>query len=235
MKEKNNDTLVVVPVLNEEKSINIVIEKILNTSTDVDILVVDDGSTDKTLDRIKNKEIFVVTHLYNMGIGVSFQTGCQFALNHGYNYIVRMDGDGQHDPIFIKDILTPIKNNEVDIAIGSRFLGKSEFKSSSLRLIGIKIISTFMTLLTKKKVTDPTSGLCAMNKKAFSFFSNNCADDYPEPEILVYHKEFKIKEVPISISKRHDGISSITPLKSIYYMVKVMLSLFIHIFRGKNK
>lgn len=142
-----------------------------------------------------------------------------------------MDGDGQHDPNFIKSILTPVKNNEADIVIGSRFLGTSGFKSSFSRLAGIWIISWFLKMITKRKITDPTSGFCAMNKKAYEFFSKSCPDDYPEPEVLIYNREFRIKEIPISMNKRHGGISSLTPLRSIYYMIKVLFSLFVHVFR----
>lgn len=232
----NKNTLVIIPAYNEEDSIGKVIDNIIGNISDVDILVINDGSFDKTAGILKErKDIFVVHHLFNLGIGAALETGCQFALSQGYDYIVRMDGDGQHDRAFIKAILEPIKSKEVDIVIGSRFLSNSEFTSSPFRLIGIKIISFVLTIITQKKITDPTSGFCAMNKKAFEFFSRNCAEDYPEPEILIYHKEFRIKEVPISISKRIDGVSSITPLKSIYYMVKVLFSLFVHIFRKEIK
>lgn len=232
---KQNDTLVIIPVFNEEKSIEFVIDDLLTQCNDVDILIVNDGSLDQTLKKIKDKEIFVINHLFNLGIGASLETGCLFALKHGYSYVVRIDGDRQHDVSFIKEVLAPVKKDELDIAIGSRFLGKSAFKTSFTRLIGIRFISLFLSVITKKKVTDPTSGFCAMNKKAFKFFSKNCVEDYPEPEILVYHKDFRIAEVPISITKRYDGISSITPLKSIYYMVKVLLSLFVNIFRKETQ
>lgn len=226
-----NETLLIIPAFNEEKNIELVINNIIKENKNVDVLVVNDGSVDKTAEILENKDIFVINHLFNMGIGVSFETGCQFALENEYKYIVRMDGDGQHDPSFINDVLAPVRNKEADITIGSRFLGNSKFTSSRFRLLGICIISLILTMITKRKVSDPTSGFCAMNKKAFEFFSKNCVEDYPEPEILVFHKEFKIKEIPISITKRIDGISSITPIKSVYYMLKVCLSLCMHTFR----
>jgi len=231
---KQHDILVIIPALNEEQNIGLVLDELLKKCSDVDIVVINDGSTDRTEDVAKTKDVFIINHLFNMGIGASFETGCQFALQQGYNFIVRMDADGQHDPNFVKNILEYVKNDRVDIAIGSRFSGKSVFKSSRSRLIGIKIISLFLTFLTKKKVTDPTSGFCAMNKKAFIFFSKGCAEDYPEPEILVFHRNFRMKEIPISINKRSIGISSITPLKSLYYMLKVLLSLFVHVFEDKK-
>lgn len=230
-----NEILVIIPVFNEEKNIGLVIDDLLHACNNIDILVVNDGSTDKTPEILGQKNIFLINHLFNMGIGASFETGCQFAIEHGYRYVARMDGDGQHNPYFLKQILDPVKKGEADIVIGSRFLGQTEFKSTSLRLIGIKIISIFLSLTTQRKVTDPTSGFCAMNKTAFEFFSRNCPDDYPEPEIAVYHKEFRIKEVPISITKRKEGFSSITPIHSLYYIIKVVLSLVVHMFKKETK
>lgn len=231
---KNSDTLIIIPVFNEGENIGKVLQDLFTTENKADILVVNDGSFDKTSEILETSNVFTVTHAFNLGIGASFETGCQFAAKNEYEYIVRMDGDRQHDAIFIKDILTPVKNKEVDVAVGSRFLGNSEFTSSRFRLIGIWIISFILTLMTKRRITDPTSGFCAMNKKAFEFFSRNCAEDFPEPEILIYHKNFRIKEIPILINKRDAGYSSITPLKSIYYMIKVLLSLLVYIFRKKN-
>lgn len=229
------DTLIIIPVFNEKAAIGEVINDLQRNYGEADILVVDDGSSDKTPEILKNKKVFVVTHLFNLGIGASFQTGCQFALSHNYSYIVRMDGDGQHNSVFINDILFPVKKGWVDIAIGSRFLGNSEFKSSFLRRIGISIISAILTLITKKRFTDPTSGFCAMNKRAYSFFAKSCVEDYPEPEILIHHRNFRITEIPITLMRRERGRSSITPLKSVYYMYKVLFSLFVSILRKERE
>lgn len=230
------DTLIIIPAFNEEGGIERVLDDIFKNYSEADILVVNDGSIDRTGHVLKGKNIFLLEHISNLGIGASFQSGCQFALERGYDYIVRMDADGQHDARFVKDIVAPVKKNEVDVTIGSRFLGKTGFTSSIIRLLGISIISWILKVITKKKVTDPTSGFCAMNKKAFAFFSGNCVDDYPEPEILMYHKEFRITEVPIIIAKRCAGESSISPLKSFYYMFKVIISLFVKALeRRKNE
>lgn len=232
MKQKPQyDTLVIIPVFNEEGNIKNLLDQILENSIEADILIVDDGSTDNSREVIAGKKVFYIRHIFNLGIGASFETGCKFALERGYEYIVRIDGDGQHSPVFIKDMLQPLEKGEADIVIGSRFLGNSEIKSSRCRLIGIYIISLLLKLLTKKEVTDPTSGFCAMNVKAFNFFSSHSMEDYPEPAILMYHRYFRIKEIPIVISMRDSGTSSITPLKSVYYMCKVILSLCMDFFR----
>lgn len=219
------DILVVIPAYNEEKNLGTVIDDIRKNFHAADVLVVDDGSSDNTAGVVNGRGVFLVRHAFNLGIGASFQTGCQFAGVQEYDYILRMDGDGQHCASFMQELIDPVRTGEVDIAIGSRFLGKSKFKSTALRISGICLISLILRGITGKKVTDPTSGFCAMNKKAFLFFSDNCADDYPEPQILLYQKDFKIREIPVSMSKRHSGISSITPQKSIYYMLKVLLAL----------
>lgn len=229
--EKKNDTLLIIPVFNEEHSIGSVLESLRLKETATDIVVINDGSNDKTSELVESRGVFIINHAFNMGIGTSFQTGCRFALKKGYDYIVRIDGDGQHDSAFIKSVLNPVKHGKFDIAIGSRFLETSKFKSSFMRIIGITIISRLLTFLTGKKITDPTSGFCAMNKKAFRFFAQHCADDYPEPEIIIHHRNFRITEVPITLMKRRAGFSSITSLKSIYYMYKVIFSIIVSIFR----
>lgn len=228
---KKNNTLLILPVFNEEYNIGQVLESLRLKASAVDILVINDGSDDKTSEIVESAGICSINHAFNLGIGASFQTGCLFALEKGYDYIVRIDGDGQHDPSFIKDVLAPVKQGEFDIAIGSRFLGNSEFKSSFMRIIGIAIISWVLHFFIGKKVTDPTSGFCAMNKKAFGFFATHCVEDYPEPAILIHHRNFRITEIPITLIKREGGTSSITPLKSAYYMYKVLFFIFLSIFR----
>lgn len=219
------DILVIMPAYNEEKNVGMVIDDIRKNFGAADTLVVDDGSSDNTAGVADEKGVFLIRHAFNLGIGASFETACRFASFKGYEYVLRIDADGQHCASFIRDLIDPVKAGEIDIAIGSRFLGKSEFKSSLFRVSGSYIISAVLKAVTGKKVTDPTSGFCAMNKKAFLFFANNCADDYPEPQILLYQKDFKIKEIPVSMVKRHGGLSSITAQKSIFYMLKVILAL----------
>jgi len=226
-----NNTLVVIPAFNEEHNISIVIAEVNKYFNEGDIAVINDGSCDKTAQNALKNNVIVLNHPFNMGIGVSFQTGCQFALAHDYDYIVRIDADGQHDPKFIHALINFIKDNDVDIVVGSRFLARSNYKTPFFRLLGILVISFALRIISNKKITDPTSGFCAMNRKAFEFFSQNCADDYPEPEILMHQNNFAIKEVPIPFNKRYHGASSITFFKSIYYMIKVLLSLFVETFR----
>lgn len=229
-----NRTLVVILVFNEAENIVGVLDRLARDCPGMDVLVVNDGSWDNTEEILNDRGIFVATHIFNLGIGASFQTGCRFAQEHGYEQIVRMDGDGQHEVEFIYSILEPVKNGDADIVVGSRFIGNGGFRSSTMRRIGISVISNVLSLITRKRFTDPTSGFCAMNRKAFSFFAESCVEDYPEPEIFIHHGNFRINEVSISMSNRKKGVSSISPLKSIYYMYKVLLSLFLSIARKEK-
>lgn len=231
MNIKRNNILVIIPAYNEENSIKCVIFEIRKYLEDAEIIVIDDGSSDNTAEYASKEKAIVLSHPFNMGVGASFQTGCQYASIHDYDYIMRVDADGQHDPSFIKDILEPLRKDEADITIGSRFLIKSGYKSSFPRLMGIQLISFILSIISKRKVTDSTSGFCAMNKKAFNFFAKESIDDYPEPEILIHHKSFRMKEVPVLMKKRTHGVSSIRPSDSIYYVFKVLFSLFVNIFR----
>lgn len=223
--QNSKDILVVIPAYNEGKNLGIVIDDIREKISNADILIVDDGSSDDTAGVAEERNVFLARHVFNLGIGASFETSCRFARDMGYKYILRMDADGQHCTDYISSLVAPVVSGECDITIGSRFLGESAPDVSLFRMAGIFIISAMLKLITGKKTTDPTSGFCAMNRKAFLFFADNCADDYPEPQILLYQKDFKIREVPVSMQKRYSGLSSITPQKSVFYMIKVLLAL----------
>lgn len=228
---KQNRIIVIIPAFNEEGNIGLVIDGILAKDKSLDVAVIDDGSKDRTRDIAEKKGVFIIAHPFNMGIGSCLETGCRFAVQRGYDYALRMDADGQHNPDFIPAIIAPLTDNKADIVVGSRFLEKNESGTTACRYLGITIIALILKAMRKRQVTDPTSGFCAMNKRAFEFFSENCPDDFPEPEILVYNGEFKMMEVPITATKRYCGVSSITPLKSVYYMIKVLLSLLAHSLR----
>lgn len=229
--KKRSKVLVIIPVFNEATNIQAVLSDTFTAVPNMDVLVVNDGSTDDTALKVASTHAFLINHPINLGISASFETGCTFALQYGYSYIVRLDGDGQHSSVAVREVLKPVLDDGYDVSIGSRFIGNSDFKSTWLRLIGIQVLAFLLSMLTKRRVTDPTSGFCAMNRKAFSFFSNNCADDYPEPEILLHHRNLRITEVPISMKPRQSGVSSITPIRSLYYILKIFFLVSTHIFR----
>jgi glycosyltransferase involved in cell wall biosynthesis len=228
--------LVIIPCFNEEKNIKRVINNIdksrtqLASTFDVDYVVVNDCSTDNSLEIcIKNGYNYLNLPI-NLGIGGCVQAGYQYAFNNNYDIAIQHDGDGQHDPAYFSDIIAPIASGDADIIIGSRFLEKKGFQSTGLRRFGISFISFIILLCTGVKIYDVTSGYRATNKKYIELFAMQYAQDYPEPESLVDAIRYKarITEVPMIMHERKEGKSSISVLKSIYYMIKVSLSIILH-------
>jgi glycosyltransferase involved in cell wall biosynthesis len=220
--------LIIVPAYNEEKNLPRLFEKLKNNSRQWDVLVINDSSSDSTSSVCYSYGIKVIDLAVNLGIGGAVQTGYKYALYHGYDRAVQVDADGQHNPDYIEDMLKKLDEGW-DLCIGSRFIKKEGFQSSPLRRAGIKYFSQLIDLLTGQKITDPTSGFRACNKKVISLFAHDYPRDYPEPESVVNLKKngLTVCEIPVSMNKREEGRSSITPLKSIYYMIKVSLAIII--------
>lgn len=221
--------LIIIPAYNEEKNIVNVVNRINSLNMQIDYLVVNDCSTDNTLECLKNNGIDYISLPINLGIGGGVQTGYKYALENGYDIAIQHDGDGQHDPMYFKDVLEPIITNEADIVIGSRFIEKQGFQSSAIRRVGIALLSKLIEISCGVKVKDVTSGYRAVNRKYLSFYANDYPSDYPEPEAIVSAslRGARIKEVPVIMNERQNGVSSINLIKSIYYMVKVSLSIII--------
>lgn len=228
---KRPGPMIIIPAFNEENSVAAVVSSVRAILNNAEIVVIDDGSSDGTVFAASAAGAVVLKHPFNMGIGASFQTGCLFARDSKRDIIVRIDADGQHDPSYIPDLIAPIENGAADISIGSRFLGASDYKSSIPRIAGIKLISFVLSVISGQKVTDATSGFCAMNRKAFEYFAKECVEDYPEPYILLHHGDFRIVEAAVSMNKRAHGNSSIGSLSSVKYVFKVFFSLFVGMFR----
>lgn len=231
--ESERKTLVVIPAFNEEGSIKRVIEGVRVTLPQSAILVVNDGSTDLTSEIAKAKGAIVLDLPFNLGIGGAMQAGFRYAFEKGYDIAVQVDADGQHDAKEIPRLLLPLAEKKADMVIGSRFLGGSEFKSSMMRRVGISIFSHVISMIVGQKITDPTSGFRAVNRRAIQLFASDYPQDYPEPEalILVHQCRLKMAEVPVGMSERYAGESSITSIRSIYYMVKVLLAIFVDCFK----
>ena len=219
--------LVIIPAYNEEKSIVHVVQKLKETCPDFDYIVIDDCSTDGTLQILKHKKMNYVSLPINLGIGGGVQLGYQYAYEKGYDIAVQMDGDGQHDPRYLNDLIVPIINGETDMSIGSRFIIKEGFQTSLMRRFGITILRYTIQLFAQVKITDATSGFRACTKELIYFFAGDYAQDYPEPEAIVAAtlNGFSIAEVPVEMIERIEGVSSINWLNSIYYMIKVNLSI----------
>jgi len=229
--------LAIVPAYNEEKNITGVIESIKNEYPQIDILVVNDGSDDMTGEIAQSSGLAQVVNLScNLGIGGAVQTGFKFAEKHNYDIVFQFDGDGQHIASEIEKILAPVRNDLADVVIGSRFCqDHSEFKSTWLRRIGIKIFEMLNLLLIKQKFTDNTSGFRAYNRRAIHFLADNYPADYPEPEtvVLLGRNDFLLKEVFVHMQERMSGRSSINGFESIYYMIKVLLAVLMTALRPK--
>lgn len=221
--------LVVIPAYNEEASISRVIEEVREHLPEAKILVVNDGSSDSTSSEARSKGALILDLPYNLGIGGAVQTGFIYAFRHGYEFVLRIDGDGQHNPKDISKILCPLFEEKADVVVGSRFLLKGGYKSTFLRRMGIKFFSFLILLITRGNIKDPTSGFTGMNRKGIEFVSCKYSSDYPEVEFLILarRKKLRILEVPVIMNKREKGKSSIGCLEAFYYMVKVGISSLI--------
>jgi glycosyltransferase involved in cell wall biosynthesis len=231
--ELEKKVLVIIPAYNEEGSVGKVVEKVYAHLPQGEVLVVNDGSTDLTSEKAKACGSMVLDLPFNLGIGGAMQAGYQYACQRGYDIAVQVDADGQHDPKEIFKLLPALEAKEADVVIGSRFIGGSGYKSSFMRRIGIAIFSGVISMIVGQKITDPTSGFRAANRKAIQLFASNYPQDYPEPEvvILLHQCRLKMEEVPVGMSERYSGESSITKIRSMYYMVKVLLAIFVDCFK----
>ena len=231
--ETEEKILVIVPAYNEEGSVGKVVEEIYTYLPQAEVLVVNDGSTDLTSEIAKSKGAIVLNLPFNLGIGGAMQAGYQYAYAKGYDIAIQVDGDGQHDPKEIGKLLKALEEKKIDMAIGSRFIGDLGYKSSTMRRVGISIFSQVISMFVRQKITDPTSGFRASNRKAIRLFASDYPQDYPEPEvvILLHRCHLEMEEVPVGMSERYSGESSITKIKSIYYMVKVLLAIFVDCFK----
>ena len=227
--------LLIVPSYNEEDNVLSNYKKIIDYNkkhnTNYDVIIINDGSKDKTEEICIENNIPHISLVHNLGIGGAVQTGYKYAYENDYDVAVQFDGDGQHDVRYVKDIIKPIKENKADMVIGSRFIDKSSsnFKSSKARRIGITLISFFIKLITGKKIYDTTSGFRAANKKVIERFVNNYPVEYPEPVSTteVLRLGYNVEEIPVSMNERENGVSSIKAWKNVYYMVNVILSIVI--------
>lgn len=235
MQSNNHKALIIIPAYNEEDSI-------LNTVREVseagyDYIVINDGSTDSTLDLCITNDINVLDLPINLGIGGAVQAGHKYARQKGYDVDIQFDGDGQHDVAYVGALLDGIAKGN-DLVIGSRFLNpsSSEFKSTFMRRAGSSWLSALIRLVTGHKVTDPTSGFRACSKRTIDLFCHSYPIDYPEPESIVEAEknDLKVSEVPVSMNERTGGTSSIGALSAAYYMVKVTLSIIITGFKRKK-
>ncbi len=222
--------LIIVPAYNEEKSIAHTLSELIQLTErleDIDICVINDGSKDQTLSVVKEFPVILIDLPYNLGIGAAVQTGYKYAYLHNYDIAVQFDADGQHNSQDLENLIQPLLENTCDMVIGSRFIQKTGYKGAWNRRIGILFFSHLLSFLTGNKITDSTSGYRAINKTVIKQLALNYPKDYPEAEVIIYlhRKGLRCGEVSVAMNQRLQGKSSITPFKSIYYMLKVTLAI----------
>ncbi len=229
-------TLIIVPAYNEEGSIATVVENIRNHVTKADILVVDDGSQDRTARKARESGAMVISLPYNMGIGGAVQSGFLFAKEKGYNFAVQVDGDGQHPSSEIPRLLEALDNG-VDMAIGSRFVQPTGYRPTFTRSLGIKVFSFLVSLIVGKKVYDTTSGFRATSRRAVLLLTETYPHDYPEVEALItlHRNGMRFVEIPVEMNSRQAGKSSIGAKNAVYYMLKVTLAIFVAIIKRRQR
>jgi len=229
-------TLVIVPAFNEEKNIRDVIQKIRNDFLNLDILVIDDGSNDQTTRVALESGALVARHPFNMGYGVALQTGYKYACKYKYDSVVQIDADGQHDPKYIGDLLREIENGSADVVIGSRFTSGIKYETGLSRKIGMFLFGRLVSFIIGQRITDSTSGFQALNSKALKFLTGDIYPfDYPDADVIVmlYRAGFRIKEVPLVMYKNQDSKSMHSGFKPVYYVFKMILSIFVMLLRKK--
>ncbi len=209
------------------------IEGIRAFDASFDVVVIADGSTDRTAEVAAEHGAHVLRLPFNLGIGGAVQTGFRYAWEHGCEIVVRVDGDGQHDPAELGAVLAPVLAGHADVVVGSRFVGTDGYRSSRARRLGIRVLAWTVSAIVRQRVTDPTSGFQALNRRALALFAADYPHDYPEVEatVMAHRCGLRLVEVPVTMRERGGGRSSITALHSIYYMLKVLLALFVDLFR----
>ncbi len=231
MTRKNK--LVIIPAYNESESIIGTIEAIKKKAPEYDYVVINDCSTDDTLEICRRNGYECIDLPVNLGIGGAVQTGYRYAAENGYDIAVQIDGDGQHDPAFLSRMEKVLFDHGADMVIGSRFIENEGFQSSFARRMGISYFTKLIRFLTGAQITDPTSGFRMVGKELVELFAQDYPWDYPEPEsvveVLLLKK--KVVEIPVIMKERQGGISSIQTRRSIYYMIKVSLAILFAKFR----
>ncbi len=234
MEHEDRGILVIIPAYNEEDTIADVISEIDVEQPAIDILVVNDGSGDRT-SRVARQagRVRLIEHTFNMGVGAAVQTGYRYAVKHGYSVAVQVDADGQHLASELYKIIEPVLSGKADVVVGSRFLGHGDYKASVARGMGIGFFASVVSMIIGRRITDPSSGFRATGRRALLFLSEIYPEDYPEVEalVLLHKKGLRIEEVPVTMAPRQGGKSSITTSRGIYYMVKVLLAISVDLLK----
>ena len=230
--------LAIVPAYNEAGAVGATVAGIRQCAPDFDVLVVDDGSSDGTGERASAAGATVLRLPFNLGIGGAMQAGYIYARENDYEVAVQVDGDGQHDPRFIHELLARLCGEPgLNMVTGSRFLEPSSegYRSSAVRRVGIRLFSRVVSLITRRRVSDPTSGFRMTDRRGIMLFARDYPHDYPEIEaiLLMHAHRLNSCEIPVDMRPRTSGTSAISSTQSVYYMVKVLLAVFVALFRAR--
>lgn len=222
-------SVLLIPALNEEASIGDLLDEVHALYPDLDVVVINDGSTDRTAEVAEAHGAIVLSLPVNLGVAGAMQTGFQWAMSRGYRYAIRCDGDGQHPPEMIERIVKRMNETGDDLVVGSRCLDGEKYNNSVLRTVGIRLLAFWLSVICRRKITDPTSGFQMMNHLLIRYFSHYYPSDYPEPEslALLSRQGYQYSEVGVAFRKRSAGVSSLTGFSGLYFAVKVLLALII--------
>lgn len=231
------DYLIIIPAFNEGERLPGVLANIKSSNPRADILVINDGSADRTSEIAKQANVKVLDIPFNIGYGGAVQTGFRFAKEYGYDFIITIDGDGQHDPSSAKDLIKAMQKGHADVVIGSRFLGGS-YRMSLPRKIGVWLFSMIARLYTGIKFTDPTSGFQLLGKRVISYLAegNNYPLDYPDVNIIMaLHKmNFKVVETQVKMKEKLNGKSMHSGIRPVVYVIRMFLAIFMVLLRKED-
>ncbi|MBA7496848.1 Polyprenol monophosphomannose synthase [subsurface metagenome] len=229
-----NKIMILIPTYNEEKSIGQVIRGVKKSLPQADVVVVDESS-DSTEEIARKLGVIVLKVPPSLEIAGGVETGFSFADLRGYDMVVRVDGDGQHNPDQIPRLMQPILDGEADVTIGSRYMRAGDYKASLPRTLTTKLFSLIVSAIIRQKITDATSGFQMVNRRVIEFLSRSYFFDYSEVEAIVLLKKagFRILEIPVSMKKRAQGQSSFTFVRAFYFIFTGILLLLISLLKGE--
>jgi glycosyltransferase involved in cell wall biosynthesis len=228
--------LVVIPAFNEADNIAEVLRETRERAGDFDVVVIDDSSHDATSEVARSEGATVVRHPFNMGYGAALQTGYRHALRQGYDVVVQLDADGQHDPASVSELAAPILAGEFDVVLGSRFHPGSTYRMQGLRRIGSRWFSTLVRWLTGLRISDPTTGFQALSPDVLRLYTSDAfPTDYPDADmtVLLQRNRYRIGEVPVTMRERPDAPSMHHGIGVVYYVYKMTLAIFMNAIRPR--
>ncbi len=236
--ENGDRVLIVMPAFNEEENIGGVIADVRRAVPFADVLVVNDGSSDATETMARRAGVKVISLPFNLGYGSALQTGFKYALGQGYEYVVQVDADGQHEPRCIADLIDEARKEKADVILGSRFLGPSNFRPVFLRKLGILLFRVIVSVAVRRRISDPTSGFQALNKKVLKLYATEVYPvDFPDADVLImlHRTGFKVREIPVVMYPDNGTCKSMhSGLKPLYYVFKMLLSIMVTMMRKEK-